>query len=227
MGIHMEREGKKAWNFRQWIKDKGLEKWFRRDNLIILVLSGVLLFIIALPMENRKTDKGAGAEESGQKGLGLLETAYDSKTEQDNLQDFSLSAADREYTVWLEQRLKDALSQVAEVGEVQVMITLCSSRELVIEREQPMTRSATNEADSQGGSRVVSQVETGDAVVYRSEGNVSEPYVIKTLTPEIEGVLVVAEGAGSGTVNRTVTAIVEALFGVEAHKISVVRMETK
>lgn len=227
MGIHMEREGKKAWNFRQWIKDKGLEKWFRRDNLIILVLSGVLLFIIALPMENRKADKGAGAEESGQKGLGLLETAYDSKTEQENLQDFSLSAADREYTVWLEQRLKDALSQVAEVGEVQVMITLCSSRELVIEREQPMTRSATNEADSQGGSRVVSQVETGDAVVYRSEGNVSEPYVIKTLTPEIEGVLVVAEGAGSGTVNRTVTAIVEALFGVEAHKISVVRMETK
>lgn len=223
----MEREGKKGWNLKQWIKDKGLEKWFRRDNLIILILSGVLLFIIALPMENRKADKSLGTEDSSQGGLELFESTHDSKTDQENLQDFSLSAADREYTVWLEQRLTDALSQVAEVGEVQVMITLCSSRELVIEREQPMTRSATNETDAQGGSRVVSQVETGDAVVYRSEGSVSEPYVIKTLTPEIEGVLVVAEGADSGTVNRTITSIVQALFGVEAHKISVVRMETK
>lgn len=223
----MEKEGKKGWNLRQWIKNKGLEKWFRRDNLIILILSGVLLFIIALPMDNRKAEKSAGGEDSNQKGLDLFETAYDSKADQENLQDFSLSADDREYTAWLEQRLTDALSQVAEVGEVQVMITLCSSQELVIEREQPMTRSATNEADSQGGSRVVSQVETGDTVVYRSEGNVSEPYVIKTLTPEIRGVLVVAEGADSGTVNRKITSIVQALFGVEAHKISVVRMETK
>lgn len=214
-------------NLKQWIKEKGLEKWFRRDNLIILILSGVLLFIIALPMDNRKAEKSVGGEDSSPKGLDLFETAYDSKADQENLQDFSLSADDREYTAWLEQRLTDALSQVAEVGEVQVMITLCSSRELVIEREQPMTRSATNEADSQGGSRVVSQVETGDAVVYRSEGNVSEPYVIKTLTPEIGGVLVVAEGADSGTVNRKITSIVQALFGVEAHKISVVRMETK
>ena len=226
----MEKEGKKRWNLKalgQLIKDKKLEKWFRRDNLIILVLSGVLLFIIALPMDNKKSDKGAGTGDSMQGGLELFETSSESRTNQENAQEFALGMTDKEYTDWLEQRLTEALSQVAEVGKVQVMITLCSSRELVIEREQPMTRSATNEADSQGGSRVVNQVETGDSVVYRSEGSVSEPYVIKTLTPEIEGVLVVAEGAGSGTVNRTITAIVQALFGVEAHKVSVVRMETK
>ena len=50
---------------------------------------------------------------------------------------------------------------------------------------------------------------------------------MKSLGPEIEGVLVVAEGAGSGTVNRTVTEIVQALFGVEAHKVKVVKMEAK
>lgn len=226
----MEREGKKQWNLKalgQLIKDKKLEKWFRRDNLIILVLSGILLFIIALPMDNRKTDKEAGKGDSMQGSPELFEPSSDNQMNQDIAQEYALGMTDKEYTVWLEQRLTDALSQVAEVGEVQVMITLGSSRELVIEREQPMTRSATNEADSQGGSRVVNQVEIGDSVVYRSEGSVSEPYVIKTLPPEIEGVLVVAEGADSGTVNRTITAIVQALFGVEAHKVSVVRMETK
>lgn len=226
----MEKEEKKQWNMKnikKWFRDKKFEKWFRRDNLIILVLSGVLLFIIAMPMDNRKTDKGAGAGDGIQGNPELFEPSSENRTNQEAAQEFALGMTDKEYTVWLEQRLTDALSRVAEVGEVQVMITLCSSRELVIEREQPMTRSATNEADSQGGSRVVNQVETGDSVVYRSEGSVSEPYVIKTLSPEIEGVLVVAEGAGSGNVNRTITAVVQALFGVEAHKVSVVRMETK
>lgn len=49
--------------------------------------------------------------------------------------------------------------------------------------------------------------------------------MIKTLPPEIEGVVVVAEGAGSGTVNRTIVEMVQALFGVEAHKVKVVKME--
>ena len=81
-----------------------------------------------------------------------------------------------------------------------------------MEKEQPVNRSATNESDTQGGSRIVNQVETGDSTVYRTDGTASEPYVVKTLSPEIEGVLVVAEGAGSGSVNKTVTEIVQALF---------------
>ena len=62
---------------------------------------------------------------------------------------------------------------------------------------------------------------------YRTEGGTSEPYVVKTLSPEIEGVLVVAEGAGSGIVNRTIVEAVQALFGVEAHKVKVVKMEVQ
>ena len=88
-----------------------------------------------------------------------------------------------------------------------------------------MSRSSTNESDFQGGSRITSQSETGENTVYRTDGNLSEPYVIKTLPPQIEGVLVVAEGAGSGTVNRTIVEIIQALFGVEAHKVQVVKME--
>ena len=34
---------------REWLKKKGLEKYLKRDNLIILVLAGILLFVIALP----------------------------------------------------------------------------------------------------------------------------------------------------------------------------------
>lgn len=225
---NMKKEPKKGWNWKQWCREKGLEKWFRRDNLIILVLSGVLLLLIALPMEKKGGDTEAGGENGNLTGLELSGMAAGSTMMgRESAQEAFTGMTDEEYAAWLEKRLTDILSQVEGMGKVQVMITLSASQELVVERERSVSRSSTNEADAQGGSRLISQVETGDSVVYQSEGTGSEPYVIKTLPPKVEGVLVVAEGAGSGTVNRTVTVIVRALFGVEAHKVSVVRMESK
>ena len=214
-------DGKRLSGLRQKLKDRGLEKWLKRDNLIILVLSGILLFIIAMPMEKDKKKDNVIQNENP------VETPRPTDTAKDETGDDWEKFSEEEYSVWLERRLTEVLGQVAGVGQVRVMITLKSSRELVVEREESISRSSTNESDSLGGSRVVSQMETGENVIYRSEGTSSEPYVIKTLQPEIEGVLVVAEGAGNGTVNRTITAIVQALFDVEPHKVSVVRMEVK
>lgn len=213
-------KGKRLSGLKQRLKDKGFEKGLKLDNLIILVLSGILLIIIALPMEkDSREDKVL----QGETPAGISQLTDKVKEEiGDDWEKFS----EEEYSVWLEQRLTEALGQVAGVGKVRVMITFKSSRELVVEREDSVSRSSTNESDSQGGSRVISQVETSESVIYSSEGTSTEPYVIKTLQPEIEGVLVVAEGAGNGTVNRTITAIVQALFDVEPHKVSVVRMAT-
>ena len=46
----MRKDRKETW--KQWMEKKGIHKWFQRDNLIILILSGVLLFIIALPTKD-------------------------------------------------------------------------------------------------------------------------------------------------------------------------------
>lgn len=89
-----------------------------------------------------------------------------------------------------------------------------------------MEQSSVKETDSQGGSRISDQASREETVVRSTDGSNSEPYVVKSYVPEIEGVLVVAEGAGSGTINRTVTEVVQALFGVEAHKVKVVKMNS-
>lgn len=205
--------------WKKWAAEKGLEKWFRKDNLIILVLTGILLVIIALPTER----SGKGEQEEvypAEEGKRSSEDSADSENAETPQQD-----TDGMYTAFLEERLTRILGRTADVGEVEVMITLKSSRELVVEKEQPVSRSSTNEKDSQGGSRTVSEVDSSESTVYRTDGSLSEPYVVKTLSPRIEGVLVVAQGAGNGTVDRTIVEIVEALFGVEAHKVKVVRME--
>ena len=46
----------------------------------------------------------------------------------------------------------------------------------------------------------------------------------KTLAPQIEGVLVLAQGGDNAVVSANITEAVMALFGIEAHKIKVMKM---
>lgn len=210
-------------DLRQWVRDKGLEKWFRRDNFIVLVLAGILLFIIALPVK----DKGGDENDKSAAEQNLLprETPNAADVSEAVDQMSKMTGTDEDYVAYLEERLTDSLSRMANVGKVKVMITLKESGELVLEKDSVTTRSATEENDGQGGSRTISEATFEENTVYSTEGTYSEPYVVKVYAPKIEGVLVVAEGAGSGTVNRTIVEIVQALFGVEAHKVVVVKMD--
>lgn len=207
---------------KKWLENEMVKKLFRKDNLLVLILVGILLFVIALPTKNG-SEKSSGTDRAAGDVLNLSETGSGSGENAEQTK----KTAESEYAADMERRLTEALADMAEVGKVKVMITLKSSSELVVERETPISRSVTTETDAQGGSRTVNTSETGESVVYSTEGSSSIPYVVKTYVPEIEGVLVVAEGAGSGTVKRTVTEIVQALFNVEAHKVMVVKMETK
>ena len=212
-------------DWRQWAADKGLQKWFRRDNFLILVLTGILLVIIALP-----TKKGEDQKDNNMDGIGKIvpetDAARTGETREEAVGTADATAdADGLYAAQMEERLTQALTRVEGVGEVRVMITLKSSSELIVEKEQPVRRSATSESDAMGGSRSINEVDSQESVVYRSDGSLNEPYVIKTLPPQIEGVLVIAQGAGNGNVSRTIVEIAQALFDVEAHKVKVVRME--
>ena len=185
-------------------------KLLKRDNLLILLLVGVLLVVIALPTEKKSREQeqvmgitGSAAQESFSADTGFSDV--------------------EEYAAYLEKQLENTLSQVSGVGAVHVMITLEATQELVLEKDQQTQSSNTVEEDSQGGSRYSHQTSRSENTVYHSSGN-NEPYVIKTLLPRVEGVVVVAQGAGTGNINRNITDVVQALFDVEVHKVKVVKM---
>lgn len=192
----------------------GMAKWLRKDNLLILLLLGILLVVIALPTEKSSgQEEGAVGEASGGSGSsspGIAESTCITSTE--------------EYTAYLERRLEETLCRIGGVGSVQVMITLEATEELVVEKDQQIQNSNTTEEDSQGGSRYIYQSDRSENTVYHSSGS-NEPYVVKTLMPEVSGVVVVAQGAGTGQISKEITDVVQALFGVEAHKVKVVKMD--
>ena len=47
--------------------------------------------------------------------------------------------------------------------------------------------------------------------------------VSKENAPEVEGILVIADGGGNAVVAKNLTEAVQALFGVEAHKIKIMK----
>lgn len=194
-------------------------KWFRRDNLLIVVLLGVLLFIIALPVKKEEDISVSAAESMGQYRTGTLSAQKTEDAVQAQTQAVTIGN-NEEYTAYLEEKLKKMLESVRGLGEVEVMITLESSEEKIVEKDMTAERSNTEEQDSAGGTRTVSSSNTGYQTIYQEDGQGS-PFVVKTLSPRVEGVLVVAEGAGKGNMANEITQIVQALFDVETHKVKV------
>lgn len=201
-------------SFNKILEKYRLEKWFRRDNLIVLVLAGILLIVITLPTKDTKDIQKS--EEPGQ--TEVKEAAGSENAEEVDYLDIY------EYTAYLEKKLEQMLVKIDGAGNVSVMITLEASAKQIVEKEETLSRNNTLESDSEGGNRSIYEIDTGQQTVYYKSDNVQTPYVSQTILPEISGVLIVAQGARSASVKKSMVEIAQALFGIEAHKISVVSM---
>lgn len=208
-----------------------------KNNLLIIVLLGVLLMVIAIPVDTAgtggKSASGCNNNRSYQTkntgtgyqagGTAAYTAAGDGTAGYDETAGTGYMWEQEQYIKEMEAKAESLLSGVNGAGRVKVMITLRASSEQVVEKDMPVTRSQTSEQDSQGGSRMVSEFATEDATVYRKGNGYEEPYVVKTLSPSVEGVVVVAEGAGNGEVNKNLSEAVQILFGVEAHRVKVLK----
>ena len=189
----------------EFIKEKKWKK-LKKDQWLILFLAGILLLVIAIPTNcggDRETDGGSSAADT-------VQSASDS------------SSAD--YEEQLEQRLANALSSMDGVGKVQVMITFRDSGEAVVEKDTSYSSQEQTAESAEGEVTENSQTESSETTVYSSDSDDGAPFVSKQNLPAIEGVLVVAEGGGNQAVAANICEAVEALFGLEAHKIKVVEM---
>lgn len=208
-------------------KDSIVKFLNNKNNLLIIVLLGVLFMVIAIPVDTSGT---GGKSTSGSNNNRSYQTKNTGINDGETTGGGTGGSTGTGY-VWeqeqyikeMEAKAESLLSGVSGAGQVKVMITIRASSEQVVEKDMPVTRSQTSEQDSQGGSRMVSEFATEDATVYRKGNGYEEPYVVKILSPSVEGVVVVAEGAGNGEVSKNLSEAVQILFGVEAHRVKVLK----
>ena len=182
-------------------KKENKEELPARKKLLLLFLTGLLLLVIVLPFPKKSDSEDA-------------ETGTETTTENRG-----------SYERYLEQKTEEALQCVEGVGNVKVMITLKSSEENVVEKDQQSDGQSVEEEDSQGGKCDICHSD----IVQKSKSvwflRITEyvPYVSKKLSPEVEGVIVIADGGDNAVVVQNITGAIQALYGVEAHKIKVMK----
>lgn len=186
------------------IIEKLRQKKWKKDQILILFLAGVLLLVIALPVRE--------PEEKGE-GQGAQNTQIS-------------SSGDRDYAGYLEGRLEKVLSQMAGAGDVTAMVTLASSGEKVVEKDLEKGSETVTESDGQGGTRTTGSATSAQTAVYaESEGQGQQPYVSKEMAPEVEGVVILAQGGDDPVVEQEITQAVQALFGIDTHKIRIMKKQ--
>ena len=174
-----------------------------------MFLVGILLLVISIPAGTKK-DSNSGTK----KTLANSSKSSVGTTKQS------------EYTAYMEERLERILSQIDGAGQVQVMITWKSDGEKVVEKDRKSNEENVSEQDSQGGSRTTSSHDTQETTVYNSGSSTSgvqEPYVSKELSPQAQGVIVIAPGGDDAVVVKNITEAVQALFEIDTHKIRIMK----
>lgn len=111
------------------------------------------------------------------------------------------------YRKALEQELEEILSQTEGVGNVRVMITFHTSAEKIVEKDLEKSDSVRQEM----------------TVLQDTSDGAHIPYVRKEIRPQVEGVLISAEGGDHAVVRKEITEAVQALFSIETHKIKIMK----
>lgn len=126
----------------------------------------------------------------------------------------------------LESRLKDLLETIVGVGSANVLVTVESTEETVVQLNEKTSQELTNESDRNGTTRHITQItRDGQVVLYELSGGQS-PIVVKKLKPKVRGVVIVASGAENATVHKLIQEAVSRGLDVPMQRISVVPRKT-
>ena len=201
---------------KQWFKK--METWMgggeggaRRSQtfrwLIILGLIGVGIMLFNSFVNVKKIDSENIGREPPDPATSMASIQSD-PSEQNPFQAIEIA---------FEDKIKGVLENIVGVGTVDVMVTVDSTEELVVQRNVKDSQQLTEETDASGGKRHMTQyTRDGEIITYEIAGD-QTPIVTKKLKPQIRGVLVVARGAENKVVKDLITDAVEKGLNVAAH----------
>ena len=157
---------------------------------------------------NDTSKKLATSENVNQGTTGVTETSSNSSNNTENL----------------ENKLKNILSKIQGVGEVEVCLNYSESSEVVAMYNENSTTSTTEETDDSGGTRKIEETDTKKDVIFQEDNGTKTPITAKVVQPKIEGAIITAQGASNAEIKNNIIQAVEAVTGLATHKIQVFEM---
>ena len=169
------------------------------ENIVFLV---IILIVTIILMKTIWQDDNKNAEEEA--------NSIETKTLAENQDGEKIE---------LEKRIESILSTIKNVGKVNVLINYSESSKMEALYNESTTTSSTEEGDTSGGTRNVTETETKKDVVFSEKSGNKEPVTQKTVMPTIQGAVITAEGAADPVVKTNIINAVGALTGLSIDKI--------
>jgi stage III sporulation protein AG len=120
-----------------------------------------------------------------------------------------------------EKRLEAILCDIDGVGEVQCMITYNGTSEKVTAKT--ISTNTTSTTSTQGTAS--STTSTTESPVIISNDGSSSPYILEEISPEITGVIIVAEGADKAVTKLAIMRACQTVLQVNASYIEIFTMK--
>lgn len=180
------------------------------ENLVFFVVILIITVIaINLIWNGKKDTKQQGINDSSKK----LATNENNNTNNETINSNNL-----------EEKLKNILSKIQGVGNVEVCLNYSESSEIVAMYNENSKVSTTEESDTSGGNRKIQETDTQKDIIYQEENGKKTPITQKTIQPKIEGAIITATGVNNATTKNNIIQAVEAVTGLATHKIQVFEM---
>lgn len=126
-----------------------------------------------------------------------------------------------------EKRLKEILSAIKGAGQVEVMITYSSGKEIIPAMNTVESTTITEEEDNSGGTRRINQTDKNFHPSTYNDSEGTKPIILKEVEPEIKGVIVIAQGAEDIRVKMELMRAVQVALGVKPNQVEVFPMEQR
>lgn len=154
------------------------------------------------------------------------QSVFNNKEENKDTEVFGQKQSDefkttRDYEVYLQNEMKDALEMITGVQDVKVVIYVDATEKKEFERNKVTQKQVTEENDQEGGKRVVEDTSVDEQLVITKNGDKEGPIVTQTIKPKVSGVLVVAKGADNIQVKKWIIEAVTRALDVPSHRVSV------
>lgn len=192
--------------------EKIKEKFIKKSNkfnymIILIIIAGVMILAVSYFNNSSPT---------------FLNYSNDTTLKENKKEEnFNVSLT---YQDKVKNELKNILTKIKGVGDVEVIIHFEGGEELIPALDSEKSTTVTEERDSNGGNRVNNNNKDGTKVVMSNQGSSTQPLILKKYNPKIIGILIVAEGADDPKISYDLTKIVSSLYDISDSKVSVIPM---
>lgn len=208
-----------------------------KERFFLLVLFGILAVIFGNQNLGKWSLTKSTVQNKGEKSATKIETEMKSQDGDENLmeqeletdalatedglfQNMSMEQSEQYY----ERQIEAFLEKLDGAGAVKVLLSLENSKEYVLARNAPYQKKEQSQQREGENSTCTEVTDESEVIFYETRDGNKLPFIVKKYAPSVKGIVVLAQGGDKASVVREITGLLQALFGIDSHKIKVAKL---